>query len=210
MGEEVGPTGGLLLPLSLTLFELPNQRLRRVEDVFEGERLMVSSSAVAPEVLEEFFSFSKACVKVEVDSAVSSVDVGISTSSASRYHFLRRVYRSHPSWPRRPSFHYRIVSFRFSRIQETDLYSLCCHSISTLHRLMIWNPCLIHRHLRYATHCPRSSAIRHFHCCVRRAVQIRPYWEQCSDVHPSMLSAQTGTKSTSTRSRANDAGFHRQ
>ena len=115
MGEEVGPTGGLLLPLSLTLFELPNQRLRRVEDVFEGERLLISSSAAAPEVLEECFSFSNACVRVEVDSVVSSVDVGISTSSASRYHFLRRVYRSHPSWPRRPSFHYRIVSFMFSK-----------------------------------------------------------------------------------------------
>ena len=114
VGEEVGPTGGSLLPLSLTLFELPNQRLRRVEDVFEGERFLVSSSAAAPEVLDEFFSFSNACVRVEVDSAVSSA-VGISTSSASRYHFLRRVYRSHPSWPRRPSFHCRIVSSRFSK-----------------------------------------------------------------------------------------------
>lgn len=117
VGEEVGPTGGLLLPLSLTLFELPNQRLRRVVDVFEGETLLVSSSAVAPGLLEEFFSFSNAWVRVEVDSAVSSVDVGISTSSASRYHFLRRVYRSHPSWPRRPSFHCLTVSFGFLRIQ---------------------------------------------------------------------------------------------
>lgn len=125
MGEEVGPTGGLLLPLSLTLFELPNQRLRRVEDVFEGERLLVSSSAVAPELLEEFFSFSNACVRVEVDSAVSSVDVGISTSSASRYHFLRRVYRSHPSWPRRPSFHYRIVSFRVQNFKRR----ICTHFV---------------------------------------------------------------------------------
>ena len=170
VGEEVGPTGGFLLPLSLTLFELPNQRLRRVEDVFEGERFLVSSSAAAPEVLDEFFSFSNACVRVEVDSAVSSA-VGISTSSASRYHFLRRVYRSHPSWPRRPSFHCRIVSSKVFQ-EFKSLHSLCCHSISTPHRLT-WNPCLIHRHLRYATHCPRSSAIRHFHC-VRRAVQIRP------------------------------------
>lgn len=95
--EVVAPAGVLLLALSLTLFELPNQRLRRVMDELDGERLLESSLLI--------FSFCNACVRVDVESAGSSDGLGISTSSASRYHFLRRVYRSQPSWPRRPSFH---------------------------------------------------------------------------------------------------------
>lgn len=43
---------------------------------------------------------------VGVDDGVISVLEEISTSSASRYHFLLRVYLPHPSRPRRPFFHY--------------------------------------------------------------------------------------------------------
>lgn len=80
----------LLLGLSLTLFEFPNQRLRRVLDESDGEASL--SSLMVPVVLG-CFSFSSAWVKLDVgDSEWSSVlDVDISTSSASRYHFLRRV-----------------------------------------------------------------------------------------------------------------------
>lgn len=67
-----------LLDLPLTLFEFPNQRLRRVLDE--------ASSSVAV-----CFSFSRACVRFEVGDSGSSECVAISTSSASRYHFLRRV-----------------------------------------------------------------------------------------------------------------------
>lgn len=97
--EEAAPVGVLLLDLSLTLFELPNQRLRRALNEVDWEVLLASSSSAMP-----FCSFCNAWVNVDVDSVISSGD-GISTSSASRYHFLRRVYRSQPSWPRRPSFH---------------------------------------------------------------------------------------------------------
>lgn len=97
--EDAAPVGVLWLDLSLTLFELPNQRLRRALNEVDWEVLLASSSSAA------FCSFCNAWVKVDVDSAMSSGG-GVSTSSASRYHFLRRVYRSHPSWSRRPSFHY--------------------------------------------------------------------------------------------------------
>ena len=51
------------------------------------------------------------CCEPEFDSrfgvgeGVISVDAEISTNSASRYHFRRRVYRPQPSWPRRPFIH---------------------------------------------------------------------------------------------------------
>lgn len=108
--EELFEVGGaeLLLFLSLTLFEPPNQRLfRALED---GARLWASASTVdASAPLLDAFSFCRAWVRLEaVSVGGSSVSGIISTSSASRYHFLRRVYRSQPSWPRRPSFHWRI------------------------------------------------------------------------------------------------------
>lgn len=81
----------LLLGLSLTLFEFPNQRLRRGLDGSDGERSLASLSV---SVVSDCFSFSKAWVKLDVGGSgglSSVVDVDISTSSASRYHFLRRV-----------------------------------------------------------------------------------------------------------------------
>lgn len=47
---------------------------------------------------------------VGVGEGVISVLEVISTSSASRYHFLRRVYLPHPSWPRRPFCHCRMLA----------------------------------------------------------------------------------------------------
>lgn len=41
--EDAAPVGVLLLDLSLTLFELPNQRLRRVLDEVDWEVLLASS-----------------------------------------------------------------------------------------------------------------------------------------------------------------------
>lgn len=83
--DEAAPEEGPLLDLPLTLFEFPNQRLRRVLDA-------VSSSSVA--VVLDFCSFSRAWVRLDVlvvgDPASSDCEE-ISTSSASRYHFLRRV-----------------------------------------------------------------------------------------------------------------------
>jgi hypothetical protein len=53
---------------------------------------------------------SRLALRVGVGEGVISVLAVISTSSASRYHFLRRVYRPHPSTPRRPFCHFLIVS----------------------------------------------------------------------------------------------------
>lgn len=41
--DEAAPVGVLLLELSLTLFELPNQRLRRALDEVDWEVLLASS-----------------------------------------------------------------------------------------------------------------------------------------------------------------------
>ena len=109
--EEEGP----LLDLPLTLFEFPNQRLRRVLD---------ESSSVA--VVLDCCSFSRACVRFDVGDSASSECEAISTSSASRYHFLRRVYRSQPSWPRRPSFHL------FQLVQSTTRFVSIWKEGSTL------------------------------------------------------------------------------
>ena len=43
--------------------------------------------------------------RVGVGEGVISVEGETSTSSASRYHLRRRVYRPQPSWPRRPFCH---------------------------------------------------------------------------------------------------------
>lgn len=44
-------------------------------------------------------------LRVGVGEGVISVEGDTSTSSASRYHFRRRVYRPQPSTPRRPFCH---------------------------------------------------------------------------------------------------------
>lgn len=106
----------MLLVLSLTVFEFPNQRRLRALEV-DPARLSESASTVeasrVPDPLLFSLSFSSAWVKPDVASAdVKSAVDETSTSSASRHHFLRRVYRSQPSWPRRPSFHYEISTVR--------------------------------------------------------------------------------------------------
>lgn len=53
-----------------------------------------------------------------VGMGVTSVLGVTSTSSASRYHFLRRVYRPQPSWPRRPSRHYPFISIQLYKIMR--------------------------------------------------------------------------------------------
>ena len=115
----------MLLVLSLTVFEFPNQRRLRALEV-DPARLSESASTVeasrVPDPLLFSLSFSSAWVKPDVASAdVESAVDGTSTSSASRHHFLRRVYRSQPSWPRRPSFHYEILTVRkWYRLLEND------------------------------------------------------------------------------------------
>lgn len=84
-GDEAAPEEGPLLDLPLTLFEFPNQRLRRVLDAASS----LLSSFVA--VVLDFWSFSSAWVRFEVVVSGESLGCEISTSSASRYHFLRRV-----------------------------------------------------------------------------------------------------------------------
>lgn len=85
-----------LLFLSLAPFDPPNQRrLRAFEDV-DGARLTVSASAVEasgfPGSLFLLFSISCANAWVKADGGSRDVPSGlISTSSASRHHFLRRV-----------------------------------------------------------------------------------------------------------------------
>lgn len=81
--------GGEVTAFSLDPFEPPNQRLFRGLAVDVG--VLVLDSVV---------------VSMEFRPDVSSAGGAISTNSASRHHFLLRVYRSQPSWPRRPSFHY--------------------------------------------------------------------------------------------------------
>ena len=112
---------------------------------------------------------------------VSSAGGAISTSSASRHHFLLRVYRSQPSWPRRPSFHYfaRLVGTDTMRPQKS-MCSPCYQSRSNLHRPATWNQLyyLAHQRPQYAIHCLQPSATWHFHFA-SRAVRIRPSTEQC-------------------------------
>lgn len=105
------PPAPPMLARSFSLLPLLNQRRRRDLRGVELERpalvLGVGSCSESFSLLVPFsFSFSRAWVKAETfSSEVSLFSCWSSTSSASRYHFLRRVYRSQPSWPRRPSFH---------------------------------------------------------------------------------------------------------
>lgn len=76
----------LLLPL-----ELPNQLLFCALEAFDGALLLVSASLPAA---------SAPLVFAELPAPASFSDGApdfISTNSASRYHFRRRVYRPHPS-----------------------------------------------------------------------------------------------------------------
>lgn len=80
---------------------LPNQRLRETLFVASGD---FSDAELAPELdpepeLEPLLDRFLAEV-LEVPSSLT-----ISTSSASRTHLRRRVYRDHPSSPGRPSRH---------------------------------------------------------------------------------------------------------
>lgn len=161
--DEFAAVDGGEMALSLP-FELPNQRLFRGLDVDVGV-LALGSVVVSREFWE----------------GVSSAGGAISTSSASRHHFLLRVYRSQPSWPRRPSFHYfaRLVGTDTMRPQKS-MCSPCYQSRSNLHRPATWNQLyyLAHQRPQYAIHCLQPSATWHFHFA-SRAVRIRPSTEQC-------------------------------
>lgn len=86
----------LLLPL-----EPLNQRLFRALEALDGALLFVSASSPAPSPPVKVAEELPASAALD-DGPFSSG--AISTSSASRYHLRRRVYRPQPSW-RRPSFH---------------------------------------------------------------------------------------------------------
>jgi hypothetical protein len=89
---EAGSAEEVLLALSLTGFEPPNQRLFRALEEADGARLTASVSTVEASTFPDSFSLSNACVKLDLAAAdVFSVACGISTSSASRHHFRRRV-----------------------------------------------------------------------------------------------------------------------
>jgi hypothetical protein len=107
--EVLPPPPPPLLARSFSLLPLLNQRRRRDLRGVELERpalvLLGSCSESFSLLVPCSFSFSRAWVKAETFSSEGSLSSWSSTSSASRYHFLRRVYRSQPSWPRRPSFH---------------------------------------------------------------------------------------------------------
>lgn len=89
---KAGSAKEVLLALSLTGFEPPNQRLFRVLEDADGERLTASVSTVEASMFPDSLCLSNACVKPDLAVAgVFSVACGISTSSASRHHFRRRV-----------------------------------------------------------------------------------------------------------------------
>lgn len=73
-------------------------------------------------VLEGFLSFDEGSAR---SFSVSGDEGGMtSTSSASRHHLRRLVYRPQPSCPRRPSFHYMPVSSERYKRNEVDEYYL--------------------------------------------------------------------------------------
>lgn len=106
-----GDEGLLVLSLSpfspLELWPWPNHFFRRFTDgVGLAARLVDRLLELLP------LRPCSLSARAKLDGALEEVSVRfgvVSTSSAARHHFLRRVYRSQPSWLRRALFHFNIL-----------------------------------------------------------------------------------------------------